>query len=1468
MTIVKRLVHALVLVLTLVIGAAAAAIIVSQTAWFKNWLRAYIVREAHQYLNGTLSIERLGGNLFFGIEMENVAVSMDGQEIVAVKDLGLDYNAFQLIARGLSVDNIRLDQPVIYLRREGDTWSLSRLVKKQEQEADRRGPEKPISIDAIDITGGSLIVDGPVGTSGVEVPKRFDHLDAKLSFKYEPVRYSIEITQVSFRGSEPAIALNALSGGVSVRDDTVFMDKLALRTAESTLAFDGAVQNYLDKPVFNLQISSDKMSLPEIARVLPALAGIRLQPKFQVKVAGPADQLGVEMNVQSTAGDVWGTITADVQAPGQAVSGHLSVSHLDLAPILKDPKQKSDITADTHFDLRGESLSNVNSLRGAIELHSRRLAAAGYAAESVDVKARINGRRVGLDARATAYGANATASGQVVLPDPAKNAKAPASVEASARQQPIEFDLRGVARRVDLRRLPRDLKIPPADTNVNAAYHVAGTPANLKGDLKFEPSSVAGAQIAGGSTASFSVNGTDIGYAADATVANLDLQRIGKELDVPALAADRYASRINGHVTAKGRGTTPETLDVTANGTLTDTAIMGGRIPQMTFDAAIAGDTAHVRANGAFADFDPAVIVGKAEMKGSAGGTLDVDATIANVSKGVTVDSVQARVNARLDSSSIGGLQITRATIDGDYRDSTGEIRALEVVGRDLNVQGSGTLALNETGQSNFKLHADSPSLEEVGKLVNQPLAGIGKVDATITGNRRELKAAGNVTGDGFKYGENGALTASSDFTATVPNLEWAAASVDANTHATFVTVAGQNINELDAKTTYRQKQLEFDATAKQPERSLTAAGALLLHPEHQEIHLRNLALASKGVQWQTAPNTEATINYARDSVNVDNLKLVNGDQAIDAEGSFGRPADALHVTARNIDVATLDALMLREPQLTGRLNADATITGTKDQPQVKAEFKVDKGGFRQFKYDTFGGTVNYGGQGLDVDARLQQNPTTWIEAKGYVPVAAFKSGTNAGGDHRTAVAREDQFDLHVDSSPIDLGLVQGFTTELTNVTGTLQAKVDITGAADDPHPNGLVTIQNGAFLVKSTGVPYTNLDAKIDLQDDKVHIDQLRVLDNHKQPLTVTGDLAVHERELGGVALAIKSTDFKVIDNEMGNVRINSDMRLAGELTAPRVEGTLGLTTGVINLDPILALVGESAYSTEETQYLDKPAAAPKPTPAPSGFDALQMDVRVTVPNDLVVKGNDLQAPGAPIGLGALNVTLGGDLWANKVPYDRLRLYGVVNTIRGTYDFQGRRFMILRDGTVRFEGTDDLDPTLDIRTERVIQAVTARVNVRGRLTQPEIVLTSVPPLDQADILSLIVFNQPLNTLGEGQQISLAARAQALATGALASGLAREIGSALGLDTFEISTAPEITGNYATLTIGQQVGQNLYVRVEQEIGDQSTTNFILEYELTKWLRLRTNVREGAATQSNLFQRMQGSGADLLFFFSY
>ena len=1125
MRIAKRLFHATLIVLTLVIGAAAAAVIVTQTAWFKDRLRGYIVREANQYLNGTLSIERLGGNLFFGVEMENIGLSMDGSQVVAVKDLGLDYNVFQLISKGLSIDNIRLNKPVLYLRRDGDTWSISRLVKKQRQEADRQGPEKPIAIDDIGITDGSVVIDGLVGTSGLELPKRFDNLDAKLNFKYEPVHYSIDITHMSFRGSDPAVALNALSGGVAVRSDTLFVDKLAIRTEETSLSVDGAVQQYLSRPILNVQISSDKFSLPEMARLLPALAGVRLQPAFEMKLNGPMDRLDVDMNVRSSAGQIAGHVVIDVMAPGQSMTGDLSVRHLDLAPIVGNPKQKSDITGGAHVDVHGSAFSDLSSLRGDVTLNAPRVVAAGYVAEQVKAKVRFAGRRVDVDGGAAAYGARMTAAGRVTLPE---------------GEQPLAYDVHGRALHVDLRRLPADLKIPPAETNLNAQYRVSGSSRTLHGDARFEPSTVAGATIAAGSTAAVSIGGDDVAYQADATVNDVDLQRVGEAFQIPALAVDKYKTSINGHVTASGRGTDPHGIELTAQGTLADSSVLGGRIPQLAFDADLHGDTAHLKANGAFADFDPAAASAKPALKGTVGGTVDLDATVSGVSQGLTADNVDATARLSLQHSTIGGLQIDRADVDAVILRSSAVIRALDIKGRDLNVQASGTLTLNDTDQSDVTFQADSPSLGEIGKLIGQPLTGIAKVAGTVTGNKHELTATGNFTGDGVKYGDNGALTLSTDYTVKVPELTIADAKLSATTNATFVTVAGQNINELTAKTDYENRHLIFDATAKQPQRTLAASGSMEMHPDHREIHLEQLSLQTQGQRWQLAPDTQPAIQmrercrcregsraHQRRSANHRGRQLRPRRRRAEGYAQERRSrerrcaADAaapiLRACERDIDHHRHQGNTRgkgRLPDQQGRV-----------QPVSLRQFwrhRQLRGQRGHARHEAAAEPVGvHHGERLCADSRVQGGRA---QRTGVAPRSARRRRS-----HRPAYRQQpDRCRSH---TGLHDGAHQG--------QRDFQAKIDVTGAADDPHPDGAVTIQNAAFTVEPTGVAYTELDGKIELHNDRVHIDHIRVLDNQQKPLIVTGDLAVHELEVGRFNVTVKANDFKVIDNKMGNVRV-----------------------------------------------------------------------------------------------------------------------------------------------------------------------------------------------------------------------------------------------------------------------------------------------------------------------------------------
>ena len=81
-------------VLALFVGLLVVAIVTTQTAWFRDWLRRYVIREADGYLNGTLAIQRLDGNLFTGIEIEGVSLTQGRQTIFAAKDVGLNYSAW------------------------------------------------------------------------------------------------------------------------------------------------------------------------------------------------------------------------------------------------------------------------------------------------------------------------------------------------------------------------------------------------------------------------------------------------------------------------------------------------------------------------------------------------------------------------------------------------------------------------------------------------------------------------------------------------------------------------------------------------------------------------------------------------------------------------------------------------------------------------------------------------------------------------------------------------------------------------------------------------------------------------------------------------------------------------------------------------------------------------------------------------------------------------------------------------------------------------------------------------------------------------------------------------------------------------------------------------------------------------------------------------------------------------------
>src|SRR5205085_3298159 len=80
---------------------------------------------------------------------------------------------------------------------------------------------------------------------------------------------------------------------------------------------------------------------------------------------------------------------------------------------------------------------------------------------------------------------------------------------------------------------------------------------------------------------------------------------------------------------------------------------------------------------------------------------------------------------------------------------------------------------------------------------------------------------------------------------------------------------------------------------------------------------------------------------------------------------------------------------------------------------------------------------------------------------------------------------------------------------------------------------------------------------------------------------LTIQGELAVHEREAGAVNMSIESDDFQIMDNDLGEVNIESHLKLTGEVRRPRLEGELRTDAARLEVDKIL-LMFANPYSVE----------------------------------------------------------------------------------------------------------------------------------------------------------------------------------------------------------------------------------------------------------------------------------------------
>lgn len=217
---------------TFVVVVLVIAVLVSQTSWFRDWLRRYAMREAAQLVDGQLVIGRIDGGLCGGVQLHDVHIDRNGETLVALDTLTLEYGLLDFVREGVVIRTVELVAPRIALRRDGDTWNVATLLVEQAP-SDPDAPRATFRVDSITLRDGLVTIDDPTcpaGTAGC-LPARVENVQAMARLASTVDALDVELQQASFDTSEPDLALRRLAVAVTMTDADVAVSGLDVASA-------------------------------------------------------------------------------------------------------------------------------------------------------------------------------------------------------------------------------------------------------------------------------------------------------------------------------------------------------------------------------------------------------------------------------------------------------------------------------------------------------------------------------------------------------------------------------------------------------------------------------------------------------------------------------------------------------------------------------------------------------------------------------------------------------------------------------------------------------------------------------------------------------------------------------------------------------------------------------------------------------------------------------------------------------------------------------------------------------------------------------------------------------------------------------------------------------------------------------------------------------------------------------------
>ena len=524
-----------------------------------------------------------------------------------------------------------------------------------------------------------------------------------------------------------------------------------------------------------------------------------------------------------------------------------------------------------------------------------------------------------------------------------------------------------------------------------------------------------------------------------------------------------------------------------------------------------------------------------------------------------------------------------------------------------------------------------------------------------------------------------------------------------------------------------------------------------------------------------------------------------------------------------------------------------AKLTGTISLPNTPAKDMVAVIGRGDITAGTVGGTITLGGtigvptvnvdleaKGIEIPASLQGRKSAKLQElaiKGTwdgETVSLHVNGNEVNGS---------LIDLKVDGKPrdrksivasltavnFDLAPVTAFGTgAISAAKGTINAGLTLRGL--DPNTgdvNGRLQITGGRFPLSPLLGTLRAIEAEIDIANHEVKLTKLDAKLG-KGEIHGTGNLDLVGSQPTKMHADIAVKDVSLVRAFQPTIGANVKIDLAA--SGPQWTGTIDVAKGHVD---ILTSGGAKLLDSElpsDIVFVDE-----------GGHDQIKLGARppptkpwliatVTIhPVQLQIIQEQFQVRGAASG--DLQLSLG---------QGSIGLDGQIDATRGDIDLLGGRSYV-DHASVIFDGT--VDPRLDVKINRDLDALTVNAVIGGRASAPEINLTSEPagPYTQGELYAMFIGGQTSSTGGSDAAQAGVAAGAGVASAFVSARIREQLKKRFNVDlniafNYEVATA----SSSEALKIGYWYSPKLFIagrgHPEARV-DENSNELLFEYHL-------------------------------------